>query len=309
MTVPVIFVITMPFMPESPYFLIMKKREEEAKRSIAKLTAKKNVDKDYIKLKTDVERQMSERGTWVDVVKIKSNRKGVLIAVFLRIAQFFGGMGVFNFYNQFVFKKALGDAEAAKIASMLYSGLLCVAVFFSPSLADKIGRKKSFIFSAFICGIVLLLETGYFLVKKHVPDLEVLDTTFFRWFPITGMLVYCLSISFGVSIIPTLMLGELFSASIKAKGLTVLAVTTALTISLANQTYYFLSSTQGVYAPFLFFGCCNLVGALLSIKIIPETKGKTLEEIQQKLKGSKKSKPESKNNNINGEFGSVVSLP
>lgn len=294
MSVPIIFLILMPFLPESPYYLIMKEREEDAKKSLSTLTRKRNVDKDYLKLKGDVDRQMSERGKWMDLVKIRSNRKGVLIAIYLRIAQFLGGLAVFNFYNQFIFDKASKSDGSAKMSSMIYAGLLCIAAFFSSTVADTIGRKKSFIFSALICGISLLLEAIYFFVDARMPDVDI-GSTFLKWFPIVGMLIYCLSLSFGVAIIPTLMLGELFSASIKAKGLTVLAITTALSISLANQTFYYLSSTIGIFAPFLFFGSCNIISAILSIRIVPETKGKTLEEIQQKLK---KKKPKNTDNKI-----------
>ncbi|CAH1159595.1 unnamed protein product [Phaedon cochleariae] len=284
---PVIFAVMFYFMPDSPYFCIMKGRYEEAKESLRFFKRKKNVEVDFVRLKADVDRQMSEKGTWLDMVKIDSNRRALIAAAFLRISQQIGGLSVFYMYTQLIFEKSGGDV-APEVSSMLYMGLCFgLNLFVVTFLMSRIRRRTSFIISLSPCAVVLYGMAIYFYLEQYVPEVDV---TSFSWLPLTGMILYQIFSSFGITIIPTLMLGELFSASIKSKAMTVLVMVFSVSSFMANMLFYALLSRFGIYAPFLFFAVSNTVSAVLSIYLIPETKGKTLEEIQQMLKnkGNKK---------------------
>lgn len=135
-------------------------------------------------------------------------------------------------------------------------------------------------FSLLGCGIVLIFLAVYFFLDQNME----VDMTLVQWFPLVGMLAYIISMSFGVGIIPLLMLGELFSTSIKAKALTFTTVVTGLIQFMTSQIFYELYLKCGLFAPFLMFAISCFISTLLTVKIIPETKGKTLEEIQQLLR-------------------------
>lgn len=57
------------------------------------------------------------------------------------------------------------------------------------------------------------------------------------------------------------------------------------------KVYYAASQQWGRHVPFLIFACCGIIAAIGSYFFVPETKGKTLEEIQMKLKRKTKSVP------------------
>nr|CAI5862374.1 unnamed protein product [Callosobruchus analis] len=88
-------------MPESPYYLLMKGKEEAARRSLEKLTRKKNVATDFEQLKSDVKRQMSETGSWRDLVCIRANRKALIAGVLMRCAQQFCAAGALTSYTRY----------------------------------------------------------------------------------------------------------------------------------------------------------------------------------------------------------------
>lgn len=280
---PVLFLVVMPFMPESPYYCAMMNKDEEGKRALRFLRGKTNIDSEFSSIKADIERQMSEQGTWKELFSIRSNRKAVIAAIFLRISQQFSGISVYQSYNQFIFEKS-GSHIHPGTASVITIGLLDGMTFVSGYIAEIFGRKKSFMYSMLACAIMLLLQSTYFYVDQNTT----IDVKFMNWFPLLAMVLYIIFSSCGVSNIPTLMLGELFSNSIKTKGLGVNVIVLGLGIFINNGIFYILVSHFGIFSPFFFFGICSLLSTVMSVYLVPETKGKTLEEIQQDLKGNKK---------------------
>lgn len=277
----VLFFIFFSFMPESPYFYIMKGNHEKGKQALRFLKRKQNIDDDYLALTNDVKRQMSESGSWKDLFCIKTNRKALISAVFLRSSQQLGGTSVFIMNTEFVFEKAKGGVSP-ETSSMIYLGLcfvlnIIVIVF----VVDKLGRRLSYILSLSLSSIPLLILTLYFYFDQFHPELGIGDN---NWIPIAAMIVYQLFNSFGMAVIPTLMIGELFSTSIKSKAMTMLIMDFGLMIFLTNNILFNLDRYVGLYGPFLFFALSNIISVILAFFLIPETRGKTLEEIQQSLK-------------------------
>ncbi|KAJ8924066.1 hypothetical protein NQ315_006845 [Exocentrus adspersus] len=285
-TIPIIFVVSFYFMPESPYYYVMKNRFDEAEACLKWLKHKKNVDEDFTQLKADVERQRSESGTWLDLFTINSNRRALIAGLFLRISQLLGGATAFAYYTQYIFEKAGGNLDSA-ISTIIYCGLCLVLNVFAMKTVDIFGRKKSYMYSLLLCSFMLLLEAIYFYIDQFYPEK---DLSAVNWIPIAGMFLYITFASFGISLIPSLMLGELFSTSIKAKGLYLQTVAFGLFQIISSNIFYFLSSRVGFFSPFLFFGICASTSCVLTVYLVPETKGRTLEEIQQVLKRGKLNK-------------------
>ncbi|EFA06748.1 facilitated trehalose transporter Tret1-2 homolog [Tribolium castaneum] len=281
---PVFFLCTFIFMPETPYYYLIKNRTEDARLSLRKLRRKQDVEEELNKLKADVARQMSESATWRDVFTIVSNRKAVYAGVFLRASQQLGGISSFAVYTQYIFLKSGGDVSAST-SSIIFMGLCAALNMCAGFTLDRIGRRRSYFLSLLLCGSVLLCEAVYFILEQFYGD--KVDVQVVNWIPLVGMILYVIFYSFGLGIVPTLMLGELFSASIKGKGLFVLNIVFALLVSGATKLFHILDTSFGLFAPFLFFSVSCFLSAILALYFVPETKGKTLEEIQQSLKGRK----------------------
>ncbi|XP_056643806.1 facilitated trehalose transporter Tret1-like [Diorhabda sublineata] len=279
--VPILFFIFFTFMPESPYFHLMKQNEEAARRSLMFLTRKKNVDDDLIKLKNDVNRQMSESGNWKDLINIRSNRKAVLIAFFLRFSQQFCGTSVLSQYTQFILEKAGGKLNP-QVSSILYSGSGLIFNFFAVAfIVDRFKRKILYASSLCCCSLILFVFGTYFYVDKYLPEL---DLNSISWLPLTAVVSFRFTFSYGGAVIPTLMLGELFSTSIKAKAMMVSLFVFGINLFAVNMIFHLLTSSVGTYAPFFFFASITFVMSIFALYLVPETKGKTLEEIQKSFK-------------------------
>lgn len=225
---------------------------------------------------------MSERGYWKELITIKSNRKAMSIAIFLRVTQQLGGTGLFASSIQFIFERA-GGAVRPDIATYVYTFSIIPFYFIAGALIDKTGRRLAFTIAMILCGIVLMSEAVYFNIVSSHPEI---DMNVLNWFPMVGMLFYVMFASFGPALIPTLMIGEIYSASIKSHGTIVSMFVFGFSGFLSNQLFFTLNSYSGLFAPFLLFGLTDLFGGVIAYFYIPETKGKSLEEIQQDLKGN-----------------------
>lgn len=277
---PVIFVVTFSFAPESPYFYIMKSRRREARRALQWLRGCQDVDTELFAIETAVKRQLAESCSWKELLKGESNRRGLTAAIFLRIAQSFSGAACFATYMQYIF-----DASPAKISSVnatiICNILSLVTTLSAAYFLDKLGRRLVVMTSLAGCAFFLTCVASYFYIEQNETSIDLSNVT---WIPLVGTIFYIIVFSSGLVMVPTLMLGELFPANTKMKALPVLVGVMGICISVTTKLFQLLYVNFGMYTPFAFLAACCFCNMILSFYIVPETKGKTLEEIQLSLK-------------------------
>lgn len=280
---PLLFMLSFAQMPETPYFSLMQNRTNEAEKSLRFLRRKQNVENELASLTKDVNRQMSERGSYVDLFKIKSNRKACIAMAGMRIVQQFAGISTFTFYYQLLFREAT-DSIPPHFGSILMSSLQTIFTWLASFFIDKSGRKPLLIFSCTGVSLVLILQGVFFSLR----DFAGVDVFSVKYLPLVGMVVYIAVFAVGLGSVVNLMLGELFSASIKAKALGLMNIVFGVTMFISTKFYQYTTDTVGIAVPMYTFGICAGLGTFFCWLCVPETKGKTLEEIQQELKGNKR---------------------
>ncbi|KAF5273109.1 hypothetical protein FQA39_LY07599 [Lamprigera yunnana] len=276
--VPIIQIILWVFVPESPYFLITKNRHEDAKRSLKFLRWNEDIEKEYNVLVKDVSRQMSEPGGIKDLFVIATNRKSLLISTMMRTCQQFTGITAFAVYTPYIFLLVGGNISASS-SSIIYTGILFAMASVCSFVVDKFGRRLLLIFSSIGVTIALFVEAIYFYLMLETN----INMSNFNWVPLAGMMLFIITCTSGLGILPTLMLSELFSASIKSKAVCVVNMCFGVCIIVTSKLFQALSSSCGIHVPFAVFGVCTFFSSILSYLYVPETKGKSLEEIQQML--------------------------
>ncbi|KAJ3651074.1 hypothetical protein Zmor_017135 [Zophobas morio] len=277
---PVLFVLLFYKMPESPYYLLMNNDEEQAERALKFLRRQSDVTQELTKLKLDVNRQMSERGTFKDIFTIDSNRRAFFVTVGARFFQLATGVASFNLYLQLLLKEATHtlDPDVGSTIVLLIQLIMTVCSTF---IIDKWGRKPLLLFSSTGCFINLAVQSVFFILKERTAvDVSVVD-----WFPLVMMFLHIFLYSIGLGVVVSVLTSEMFSASIKAKLICLVNACYALLTLVYTKYYQFTADEFGLVVPFLSFAVLTFVGVLFIWFVVPETKGKSLEEIQQKLKG------------------------
>lgn len=281
--IPIVFLGTFIFMPESPYYHIMKKNMDEGKACLRRLRNGKkqhSVDEEFQQLVKHVTEQMNENeGSFKDLFFDKMNRNLLMLGIAIRAMQQYSGISAFNSYSQIMF----GNNNATTFA-LIYTGSLSASVFTGSIVLDKIGRRNAMTVSAFMCGVSLTLEAIFSYMRHVNPD--IIEELY--WFPIVGMIFYVLSYSIGLGIVPNLILGELYPSNMKGKALCIITICFGLFSSSSNWLYEFLLRKAGDHFSFGIFAICCFISSVISYCYVPETSGKTLEQIQQTFKEESK---------------------
>ncbi|XP_063921683.1 facilitated trehalose transporter Tret1-like [Zophobas morio] len=272
--------ITYPFMPESPYYLLAKNRYEAAQKSLRRLRGTQNVDKELQEIAQAVQRQRSERGRPQDLLLVKSNRKALLIMSVLNGSQHLSSISVILMNLHKILEAAGSIYIAPKAAAIIFSAVMLSAASSASFVIDRYGRKILLTTSSFLTGLSLLVVAIYFQLKNSDIDVAAVS-----WIPTVAVMVYAAVFKMGLGMVPIVMTAELFPARVKAMGITASNMMYLVFALVSIEVYHVLSEKYGIQVPFFMFGGACLVTAVFSAFFIPETKGKTLDEIQFILKG------------------------
>ncbi|KAH1003131.1 facilitated trehalose transporter Tret1-like isoform X1 [Dendroctonus ponderosae] len=276
----IIQLVTFPFMPDSPYYLLQKTKSDKAKRHLMRLRTGENIDKELEEITAAVLRQRSERGRPQDLVLSKSNRKALIIMTVLNAAQHFSSISVMLMNLHSILKEAESEYVSFEIAGIMFSSFMLIAATIADFVVDKCGRKGLLISSSLLSGLALLVLAVYFTLKNSGQDVGGIS-----WIPVAAVMVYAAVFKFGLGIIPIVMTAELFPAKVKAMGMTLADFSYLFFGLISVELYQRLIAVYYLDLPFYIFASSTLLTAIFSWWYIPETKGKTLEEIQFILKG------------------------
>ncbi|KAG5875055.1 hypothetical protein JTB14_026186 [Gonioctena quinquepunctata] len=278
--VPVMAFVTFIWMPESPYYLIMKNRMEDARESLRKFRRTETVDDELDRMRISIQSKSQDTGRFLDLFTVKSNRRAVYIVAGLRGFQQFSGTTAITFYAQAIFKEA-GDDISPEHATMIYFSVQLLLTMLSSSIVDRAGRKPLLILSMAGSACALFLEGAYFFVEKQTD----VDVSSISWVPVAVLIAFVIVFSLGMQSIPILMMGELFPTTVKAYALCLADIYYSLVASIASKFLQVTKDNYGMHVPFFGFGVFAVLGLLFIVFCVPETKGKNLEEIQEFLKG------------------------
>lgn len=277
--VPLAVLGTFMYLPETPYYLLSKRKEEEARESLQKLRGRSDVDKELSQLKADVQRQIGEPAEYADLFRINSNRRGLLLAMGTRLAHQLSGITGFTHYTQYIFDNVDGSVSPST-AAILLTGFQTFAIFFSPILAASFARRTLMIASCLGCALLLSVESVYFYCSEYTAA----DLSSLKLIPLAGMMAYIVFFCAGLGIVPGIIVSEVFSASVKGKAVSFMFSFFAACVIVFSKAFQVAVSYCGMFVPFCFFAVGCFVNVLLVYCFMPETAGKSLEEIQQMLK-------------------------
>ncbi|KAB0795347.1 hypothetical protein PPYR_12186 [Photinus pyralis] len=273
--------VTFPFLPESPYYYLIKGQKQQARQALQKLRARCDVESELEEIAEAVDKQEAERGSRMDLFTVKSNRRALLILVVLNCAQHLAGISVLLMNIHTILSEASSDLSPST-AAILFSLVMWLAALFGSRCLDRFGRRLVLMVSCIVTGTTLLTLAIYFTVQ----DLDV-DISSYSWIPVILVLIYAAAFRFGMGLVPIVLTAEIFPTSVKEIGVTIAEASFTASSCLAVFVYPYLTKTCGLKAPFYIFSICSFLTSVFVLFFVPETKGKTLEEIQNLLKGSR----------------------
>ncbi|MDU0476989.1 sugar porter family MFS transporter [Staphylococcus chromogenes] len=267
-----ILMIGVIFMPESPRWLL-EKRGEKAARDVMKLTYPDHeIDIEIANMKKIS--SISE-STW-DVLKSPWLRTTIIIGSVFALLQQLIGINAIIHYAPTIFHKA-GLGDSASILSTVGIGVVNVLVTIVAILIiDKIDRKKLLMMGNL--GMVFSLLAMSLLIWLLGVDASV-------WIIIVCLALFI--VFFGLSWGPVLwvMLPELFPMRARGAATGIAALVLSIGNLLVAYLFPIISSVLNVQQVFLIFAVIGIIAFFFVMKFLPETRGRSLEQIEADLRG------------------------
>lgn len=247
--VPMLFLATFGFMPESPYFLLMRRRNEEARKSLEWLRncpgvlpgddADVNpVEQELKEMKKSINEDMQERGSFLDLVRSPSNRRATIIVLVVSMFQRTCGISPLLSYSSITLPKT-GGAVGPEHIIVVFGFILTISNFLATPLVDRLGRKPLLIFSGAGCGLATAV-TSVFYYLLHKTDTDV---SAYLWVPYACLCVFGLTHSVGIGVLPHTLLAELFPQNVKRYAAALSSITLALASFSINKVLYISFTT------------------------------------------------------------------
>lgn len=219
----------------------------------------------------------SAKLSFLDHLKQKATRK----AFFIISAQFFffqfTGINAVLFYTTTILKEANISLDAG-IGSIIVVSSQIVGTGFSTLFVDRYGRKPMLMISTVIMALSHLTIGSYFALKDSGRSIDSL-----RWLPIASLSVFELAFGCGTGPVSYVLLGELFNPNAKKVIAPVGKSLNLIFAAVVGLIFPYLVESIGSAGTFYLFCGFSILALMFTIFFIPETKGKSLLEIQTLL--------------------------
>ncbi|KAG9143022.1 hypothetical protein Leryth_006281 [Lithospermum erythrorhizon] len=271
--IPCVFLLVgLVCIPESPRWLAKVGLSKEFQAELRKLRGKDaDITQEAAEIQAYVDTLQSlPKAKFMDLFGSKYIRS-VIIGVGLMALQQLVGINGINFYATEIFVAAGLSGNEGTIA---YAIIQLPITVVGATLMDKSGRRALIMVAASGIFLGCFLTGGSFFLKEHGLLLE--------WVPliaISGVLIYISSFSIGMGGVPWVIMSEIFPIHVKGVAGSFVVLVNWLCAWIVSFTFNFLLTWSST-STFSIFAGFSIVTILFVAKVVPETKGKTLEQIQ-----------------------------
>jgi len=261
-----ILLIALIFLPESPRWLAAQGRFDAAREVLARVLEKKEAERTYEEL---VQIVHADRLVFRDLF-VRRFRKPLAIGIGLAIFQQLTGVNTIVYYTPIIMQKAgFKTASSAILATVLIGSLIVVFNVVALFLLDRVGRRPLLLASISAMGLTLL-HLGYSFGTTEVSRVIVL----------LDFLAYLAAFCLGLGPVFWLLISEIYPTTIRAQAMSVASSVIWAGDLLVTITFLSLMEALGARDSFWLYGALCGLALLFALHMVPETKDRTLEQIE-----------------------------
>lgn len=267
------FLIIVLCIPESPRWLISKNRINRAENIFSRIYHSKEDIKQQIAATLEVSKSSGAERSEIKMLFQPGIFKALIIGMSIAILGQFMGVNAVLYYGPEIFK----DAGLASDDALFYQVIVGLANMLTTVVAmfiiDKIGRKKLIYYGVSGMIISLLLIAAYFIWGKSLQISSLYLLVFF--------VLYIVCCAGSICAVVWVILSEMYPIKVRAVAMSIASFALWIGTFLIGQLTPWLLSNITPAGTFLLFAVCCIPYMLIMWKAVPETTGKSLEEIEK----------------------------
>ncbi|XP_067206532.1 facilitated trehalose transporter Tret1-like [Linepithema humile] len=275
----IILTVIFIWLPESPHHLVKVGMEKKAQASI--LWYHRNCD---VKSELHTLKKFLETNNSLPYVEVLRNLKYphiwkalILVSVLFMYSQMCGIVSVM-YYMETILRKAQVTVVEPAVVVIISTSTAIVSSLISMLLIDKFGRRIMMIVSSSTVALSMIcLSTGFQLLDAGYDPADL------QGLPIFSMIFFQITIFIGVLSMPTTILGEIFPPHIKCVAGCFSSIMAGLFAFICSSTYQPLINLLTEKYVFYIYALLLITAVPFTLFCMPETKGKTLQQIQKDL--------------------------
>jgi sugar porter (SP) family MFS transporter len=274
----VLFAALLIPIPESPRWLIERGRDEEARAILAKVGGSAFAGVEVANIQAALSQ---EKGTWGELFS-RSLRVPLIVGITLAILQQVTGINVFMYFGATIFKTMSASVrlDAGLLQQILINGAGVLFTLIAIATVDRWGRKP-----------LMLVGTtgmGFSLLAMGVMAQTLSDPSAASGWMLLFILLYIACFGLSVGPVVWVILAEIYPTAIRGRALGLATFFLWVADYAVTQTFPIMDAKDSWFVqhfnhafPFYVYAAFCVVLVLVVWRFVPETKGRTLEEIER----------------------------
>ena len=273
------FGVGLVFIPESPRWLVGRGMADKARAVLKRIRAPDQVEAEFTEIQHSAQQQ---KANWSELLS-PVLRPAMIVGVGLAIAQQVTGINTVIYYAPTIFKFAgLSSASVAILASVGVGIVNVVLTVVAMQLIDRIGRRPLLLISLAGMSLSLIVLGLAFKLPQLSGSLG--------WIAVTSLMLYVGSFAVGLGPVFWLILSEIYPLRIRGRAMSVSTVVNWGFNLIVALSFLTLTHVLGKAATFWLYGIVSIGAWVFAFFLVPETKGKTLEQIEAHWRAGKRPK-------------------
>ena len=260
--------------PESPRWLLMNGTEAEARRVLLKVSSTDRADEDIQAIKASLDADHSAKRARLRELFNPHLRRVIVVAALVGILQQITGINAVFLYAPMIFEQSGIGTDASFMQAVLVGLVNLFFTVLAILFVDRLGRRPLLIAGlGGIAACMFLLAYGFASAERNPTIILV------------GILGFVASFAISLGPVMWVLFSELFPNQVRGLAISFVGLINSAVSFLVQLVFPWELENLGNSVTFVIFGVFAMVGLAIVMRILPETKGKSLEELEAELVG------------------------